>query len=110
MDITELHEGGAVVLALSGRLDSATHKAVDDKLAGALVGPGATVIDLSGVDYISSAGLRVLLKAAKQAKSASNRLALAGVRPAVKEVFDISGFTALFQIYPDRAAAVAAAG
>ncbi len=110
MDITELQEGGAVVLVLSGRLDSTTHKALDDKLAGVITGPGATVLDLSAVDYVSSAGLRVLLKAAKQAKSVSNRLALAGVRPAVKEVFDISGFTSLFVIHPDRASAVSAAG
>jgi anti-sigma B factor antagonist len=59
------------------------------------------------MEYISSLGLRVLFKAAKQAKAAQQTLLLAGLRPAVKEVFDISGFTGLFTIHPDRGEAVA---
>jgi anti-sigma B factor antagonist len=55
---------------------------------------------------VSSAGLRVLLKAAKIARTSQHRLALAGRTPQVQEVFDISGFTAIFTIYESRQRAI----
>ena len=58
----------------------------------------------------SSAGLRVLLKFGKQAKAAKVRLVLARLTPTVKEVFDISGFTSIFEIKPDRGQALASLG
>ena len=51
---------------------------------------------------MSSAGLRVFLMLAKQSRAAGGRLALCSLAPEVKEVFDISGFTALFMLLPDR--------
>ena len=67
--------------------------------------PGV-VLDMQRVDYVSSAGLRVLLKAAKIARQEGHRLALAGLTPQVQEVFDISGFTAIFTIYESRQRAI----
>ncbi|KQY16340.1 hypothetical protein ASE23_20380 [Rhizobium sp. Root73] len=55
-------------------------------------------MDMAGLDYVSSAGLRVMLKTAKASRAAKKKLVLAGLQPAVQEVFDISGFTALFVI------------
>ena len=69
---------------------------------------GVLVLDLAGLDYVSSAGLRVLLKAAKEARAAGSRFALAGLRPAVREVFEVSGFFAVLTAYPTRAEALAA--
>ena len=57
---------------------------------------------MSGLGYISSAGLRVLLKAAKQAQTAKQKLLLAGLQPSVKQVFEISGFSTLFATFANR--------
>jgi anti-anti-sigma factor len=68
------------------------------------------VLDFGGVDYISSAGLQVILASAKSLKNKRGTLFLANVSGPVKEVFDISGFGSVFTIYNSVDAAVAAAG
>ena len=67
------------------------------------------VIDFAKVDYISSAGLRVLMLAAKQAKAQSGFLAVAAVQPLVQEILEISKFTLVLRILPTVREAVAAA-
>jgi anti-anti-sigma factor len=57
------------------------------------------VLDLSKVDYISSAGLRVLMLARKQAKAQGGTLVVAGLTPVVKEIFEISRFTVVFEVF-----------
>jgi anti-anti-sigma factor len=64
------------------------------------------VIDCAGLDFISSAGLRSLLLAVKKMKAAGGAIALAALQPNVKEVFDISGFSALFTIHGSKADAL----
>ncbi len=99
MDITELQEQQATILQLTGRLDASSSASADVTLA-AVIGRSPTVIlDLAGLDYVSSAGLRVLLKAGKQAQTAKQKLLLAGLRPSVQQVFEISGFSALFTTF-----------
>ena len=66
------------------------------------------ILDLSGLEYISSAGLRVLLIVAKKVQQAQGKVALCGLTPNVREIFAISGFDAIFSIQPDAAAAIAA--
>ncbi|WP_431854326.1 STAS domain-containing protein [Azospirillum sp.] len=110
MEISESKSGDAAVLSIAGRLDSSTAQQLESRLTMVLDGHPAVVLDLAGLDYVSSAGLRVLLKGAKQAKGRNAALLLAGLRPHVQEVFDISGFTAIFAIHPDRKAAAAALG
>lgn len=104
--------GDAVVaLAPTGRLDSNTSKAFEDQLLPVVEGgPARVVVDLSGLQYVSSAGLRVFLLAAKRAKASGGRLALAGMSDQIREVFDISGFSAIFAIYRTREEAVAGLG
>ena len=63
---------------------------------------------MSGLDYISSAGLRVLLVMAKKVQQAKGKVALYGLVPNVREVFAVSGFDTIFSIQPDSAAALAA--
>src|SRR6266542_2680092 len=65
-------------------------------------------VDMSGLDYISSAGLRVLLVMAKKVQQAKGKVALFGLVPNVREVFSVSGFDTIFSIQPDSATAVAA--
>lgn len=107
MDISEQRAGGATVLKFTGRLDGTNSATTDTALAEAVGRSPALVLDLSALDYISSAGLRVLLKAAKQAQTARQKLVLAGLQPAVKQVFEISGFSTLFATFDSRDAALA---
>lgn len=105
MQIAEHDTGGVMVIAPAGRLDSNSAPALDAVLSGPAKTAPKLVVDLAAVDYISSAGLRVLLKAAKLARASGQKLALAGLAPQVREVFDVSGFTKLFQTGETVAAA-----
>jgi anti-sigma B factor antagonist len=110
MQISEEITGGVVVIAVAGRIDSNTAGELEAVLPARIEQNPATVVDLAEVAYVSSAGLRVLLKGAKVAKARGVKLALAGLAPSVHEVFVISGFSSIFTIAPDRAAALAAVG
>lgn len=86
---------GAVVA--TGRLDAAqapNAQAFLDRVQGVVT------LDLSGLDYISSAGLGVLLKTQKRLMASGGRLRLAGVRPHLRDIFVYSGFDKLFEIEP----------
>jgi anti-sigma B factor antagonist len=107
MQVDELREDGALILALTGQLNAASSPPVEAALLDAVRRSPAVVLDLSGLGYVSSAGLRVLLKAAKEAKAARSRFALAGPRAGVREVLEVSGFLALLAVHPSRAEALA---
>ena len=66
------------------------------------------LVDLSGVEYISSSGLRALMMAAKQSKASSGRLAVAALNPVVKEIFAISRFSYVVTVFETLAEALAA--
>lgn len=102
MEIRELRGDGATVLQLCGRLDGTTSPEVDERLLAVAADTKVLVLDLAELVYISSAGLRVLLKAAKQAQMARQKLLLAGLQPLVKQVFDVSGFTSIFALFSTR--------
>ena len=88
---------GAVVA--TGRLDAAqapTAQAFLDRVQGTVT------LDLASLDYISSAGLGVLLKTQKRLMASGGRLRLSGVRPHLRDVFVYSGFDKLFEIEPAR--------
>lgn len=108
MNVRESSIMGVAAIIVSGRLDSNTSAVLEELLSDQARTRPALIVDLKEVPYASSAGLRVLLKAAKLAKAGKNRLALAGLAPQVKEVFDISGFTPIFQIFEDGSAAAEA--
>ncbi|HZU64181.1 MAG TPA: STAS domain-containing protein [Novosphingobium sp.] len=93
-------------LSLSGRLDSATANDLEQVLLPLFAAPAPTVlVDFAGLGYISSAGLRVVLMAAKRAKQAGGRLMLCGLSSAVREVFEISGFLKILEVSDSRAEA-----
>lgn len=101
--------GGALVLKPSRRIDSSSAKAFEDD-ASALVdaGPKQVVVDASDLDYISSAGLRVILTTAKKAKAGGGGLTIACAKANVKEVLAVSGFDNIFGLHDSVDAAVAA--
>jgi len=98
MEICEDKISGVSVVRFSGRLDAASSSEGAEALAAALDAGAGVVLSMGGLDYVSSSGLRVLLKAAKRAHSEGQGFCLASLNDSVKEVFDISGFTALFDI------------
>ncbi len=108
MEIGESREGEALVLALDGRVDSGTAPSFETRLAtAAQKGEQKVVVDFADVGYISSAGLRALLSGAKKVQNSGGRLAICGINMNVREVFEISGFLAVFTACADRASAVA---
>ena len=98
MEITESRKNGAVIVGVSGRIDASNAAAFEQKLL-ALIGAGETrlVIDCAQLQYISSAGLRVLLVATKRL-SDGGKLALASLNNQIRDVFDIAGFSSILQI------------
>ncbi len=111
MQIGEERQPGALVIAPTGRLDSVSSSALEQLVASRLdAGERRVVIDLAGVEYISSAGLRVLLMAAKRLKQPPAALVLCGLGPSVRTVLELAGFLPLFAIEPARAEALARLG
>ena len=107
MEIAQEQVGAVSVLAPVGRLD--TDSATDLELALAdlmAIDARHFVIDFSRIGYVSSAGLRVLLMTAKQLEGGKGTMRLCGLNPQVKQVFDVAGFTKLFQLFGERAAAL----
>ena len=93
MEITRSIDGDVAVLSIAGRIDFATSDAVEQAVTAAIGAGGRRLIfDMRAVEYISSAGLRAILIAAKQAKSAGGGLAVYGLQAGVEEVFSTSGF------------------
>ena len=103
----------AVVVSPVGRIDQSSADAFKDALAPHLErctgGEDRLILDLSGLEYISSAGLRVLMLAAKQSKAQGGTLLLTGLQPLVQEIFEISRFTMVFGITPSLRDALAKA-
>ncbi len=109
MECTEQRDGGVLILAPSGRIDSKTAKEFEAQLLGRIEsGEPAVLVDGSRLDFISSAGLRVLLMAAKRQKSASAKFGLFAIRDNIREVLEVSGFDRILPIWPGSAEALAA--
>lgn len=109
MEVTERRDGEVTVLELVGKLDSNTAKGFEERLMGLIdQGSSRLVLDFGRLDYISSAGLRVLLMAAKRLKAAHGRMALCGMSEHIREVFEISGFSSIFAIHGSQQESVAA--
>jgi anti-sigma B factor antagonist len=108
MEIREETIGDATVLIPLARVDSSTAKAFEAKVL-AVVNTGAPriVIDFAELEYISSAGLRVVLVGAKMMRG-GRKFSLCSMKPHIREVFDVSGFAKILSIHPDRDSALAA--
>jgi anti-sigma B factor antagonist len=97
------------VLALEGQIDLHVSPQIADSLA-ALVDqkPARLVVDLTGVDYIDSSGLAVLINAAQNVEMYRGRFMLAGVRDNVRSILEIAGLSQFFLVFPHVDAALAA--
>ena len=96
------------IVGISGSLDSTTSPEAQKSLTAVLAGAKKVALDFTELDYISSAGLRVLLGAAKQLRASGGKLGMFGLNQSVREVFEISGFATILSIYKSEAEALGA--
>ena len=107
MQIEKIQDNRAIILQISGRLDGSTAIEFSNYVADALrQAPERLVLDLASVDYISSAGLRILIQTAKDAPTTNTRFALCALCANVLDVLEISGLTKILSIYTHRQQAV----
>jgi anti-anti-sigma factor len=103
MEIRQTREGSVNIIELEGRLDAVTSPELEDKVFSLMeTGEKDFLFDFSRLDYISSAGLRVLLLAAKKTEPAGGRVVLSSLKEPIQEIFNVSGFSRIFSIYSSR--------
>jgi anti-anti-sigma factor len=108
MEIQDRQVDGVTVLILKGSIDAITAPKITEFIQAHIAkGNIKLVADLTGVDYTSSAGLRVLLGAIKETRARSGDLRLAGVQPDVQKVLNLSGFTNILKMFDNVDSAVA---
>ena len=108
MQISTRTSNDIYIVAITGSLDSTTSPEAQKALDTVVAGAKTVVLDFSGLDYISSAGLRVLLGAAKKLRASGGTLRMFGLNQSVREVFEISGFSTILSVYPSESEALAA--
>ena len=96
------------IVGITGSLDSTTSPEAQKSLDSVLTSAKKVLLDFSGLDYISSAGLRVLLGAAKRLRGSGGTLGMFGLNQSVREVFEISGFSSILSVYQSEADAIGA--
>ena len=96
MEMKKTQNGTALTIALQGRLDTMTAPELEKEIQGSLSGISELILDFSGLEYISSAGLRVLLAAHKAMKG--HGMKVTHVNEIVQEVMDVTGFSDILTI------------
>ena len=110
MEMTTERRDGVLLLGVRGRIDGDSVARFEQAVEAAIVANDhAVVLDLGALDYVSSAGLRVILLIAKTLWEQDGYFALCSVSEPVREVFEISGFDRIIAIHPSLDPALAAA-
>ena len=97
MNITKTIEGAKLTLALEGRLDTTTAPQLEAEVKGALTGVTELALDFSQLEYLSSAGLRVIL-AAQKIMNKQGKMVIRHVNETILEVFEVTGFSDILTI------------
>ena len=107
MNIAISDAEGVTVVRFEGNLDTNTAPEAQERLDALLdQGSNMVLIDFEALDYISSAGLRVLLATAKKLRGSSGKLHMCSLNEMVTEVFEISGFSTIFSVFPTESEAL----
>jgi anti-anti-sigma factor len=100
MEINEKRVEDVITLGVNGRLDTTNYSILEQKLMSCYdSGNTRIIMDCGKLDYISSSGLRVLLMALKKASLLKGRFVMADLQDTIREIFEIAGFTTIFEIY-----------
>ena len=97
LNINKTIENGKAVFALNGRLDTTTAPELDNELKSSLDGVTALILDMKELDYVSSAGLRVLLSAQK-IMNKQGEMKIIHVNATIMEIFEVTGFSDILDI------------
>jgi len=109
MQIDYETSGDVCVVTAQGRLDGTTSGVFSEQVEKLIAGDKPKLlVDLGGIDFVTSAGLRAVLGVVKKVKAARGILAVCGVRAEVQDILDITGLTPMMQIYPQRSDGLAA--
>ena len=98
MNLIKKAAGDALTIALEGRLDTTTSPQLDNELDVSLEGVKDLTLDFSELTYISSAGLRVLLRAQRKMNACEGKMRLIGVSDTIMEIFEVTGFSDILTI------------
>lgn len=108
MQIQGKKAGNAYIIEVKGRMDTVSAPEFETACAQWMEqGERALVVDFSGLEYISSAGLRVLLTVARRLKSLAGTICFCAIPPMVEKVFTISGFNSMFAMHDSVESALA---
>jgi len=103
VELTVEKQDGIHIVRIAGRLDGTTSSAAESEIVKlSEAGCRNFLFDLTELEYISSAGLRVMLLAAKKARAAGGKAAVFGMNGTIREIFSISGFLTIFPDLPSR--------
>ena len=97
MEINKIQDGGKLTVELEGRLDTNTSPQLEQELNSSYEGTTELIFDLNKLEYISSAGLRVLLSAQKTMNKQGS-MTVKGVSDVIMEIFEVTGFAEIFNI------------
>lgn len=111
MEIQEIPSGRITILEIKGRIDSSNAIDLSNRLRALYTKPGVLLLlDLQGLDYITSAGFRTLLIGRRHAASSGGALAMCGLSKKVQDLFEMGGFMENFTIHPTREEGIARLG
>ncbi len=103
MNLKEIKNDKAVIIEIDGRLDTTNFSKLENEIMKHVDnGQIKFVIDCTAMDYVSSSGLRVFLMALKKVKALDGKFLLCGLQENIREIFEISGFTTIFDIYKNQ--------
>ena len=103
MEISSSTENGIAVVSIEGNLDTTTSTDALDHISGLMDGGESKIlVDFTAVDFVASSGLRILLVTAKRLKSEGGSLRICGLNESVNEVFEMSGFSTILNVFPSR--------
>ena len=109
MKINEEKTDRCVIIGISGRLDTTNYSLLEKKFMELIESAqGKILVECSGLEYVSSSGLRVLLMALKKITMLKGKFVLCGLPKNIQEIFEVSGFTSIFEIHATQAEALAA--
>lgn len=107
MKVTISNQENYTMVGVEGRVDTTNANEFEKSMMGVIdSGTGRILLDCSDLNYISSSGLRVFLVVQKKMSAAKGKFDLCSLRPEIREIFDISGFSSIFTIYPDQQSAI----
>jgi anti-anti-sigma factor len=108
MHLKEIKNDKALIIEIEGRLDTTNFGQLEKKIFQAIEsGNIRFVVDCGQMDYVSSSGLRIFLMALKKTNALEGSFLLCGLQESIREIFEISGFTSIFGIYPSQQEALA---